>query len=70
MECSMSAIAKVATRGWSEEKFSGAVKRMAKRFGTQIKVSLIKKAYDDGLTVRSAYERCVVKSKPAAKKAA
>jgi hypothetical protein len=73
MECFvMSVVKKVATRGWSFDKFADAVKRMGKRFSTQIKSSMLQKAYDDGLSVRAAFDRCGVKNKKvdAAKKAA
>jgi hypothetical protein len=69
----MSAIVKkVAIRGWSVDKFAGAVKRRGKRFSIQIKSSMLQKAYDDGLSVRAAFDRCGVKNKKvdAAKKAA
>jgi hypothetical protein len=67
----MSAIVKkVATRGWSFEKFADAVKRMGKRFSTQVKSSMLQKAYDDGLSVRAAFDRCSVKTKKAEKSAA
>jgi hypothetical protein len=70
-ECKMSATTKkVAIRGWSFEKFADAVKRMGKRLSVQIKSSLLQKAYDDGLSVRAAFDRCSVKKKTETKKAA
>lgn len=45
---------KVKTRGWPLKKFTAAVVRRSKKLGVTIKSNLVKKAYENGLTVKAA----------------
>ena len=48
---------KVAKRGWSLEKFTKSVNAQAKRLDVKLgNAAQIKKAYEDGLSVRSTVE--------------
>jgi hypothetical protein len=48
---------KVAKRGWPLEKFTKSVNAQAKRLNVKVgSAAQIKKAYEDGLSVRSAVE--------------
>ena len=47
-------IKKVAKRGWSLEKFTKSINAQAKRLDVKVgSAAQIKKAYDDGLSVRA-----------------
>ncbi|MCC6888517.1 MAG: hypothetical protein IT536_08295 [Hyphomicrobiales bacterium] len=45
---------KVSKRGWSFEKFAASVKAEAKRLNVKLNATKLRKAYEDGLTVRYA----------------
>jgi hypothetical protein len=63
----MSTARKVKTRNWSVDKFAKAVTNRAKKAevpAKAIKPAVIKKAYDDGLSVAAA-AAALIKSKAA-----